>query len=368
MDIEKKASQTFDAQPETWTAMLDSGTEHPKTNIPFAAIIDGRHFTGLNLSLVSATVSGLSGPDLQGKQRIAVLRFDFDGYTISLQVNVAISRTDAETGQLVLDFIQPTGEHLPTLRHLLNSYIAGDIISLDGIIRLRDKAGVAATRKQSGKTSLGGYFAKALRVFATVVLSIGLAALAINLVYERIFSKEVRQLAVLSAGGQPLRAVANGQISYLNNNAAKGEVVYTIQAVSGDTLSINLPCDCKILPGSVMEGSTVLAGDAVAEAVPQNTKPVVLSTVSAEQSKLLVAGDVAELRFQDGTLAYAKLETGSQSLTPAGNGDDVRASLVPTSPINEEAIGTPVSVRIISARIFSLRQKLGQMFSEVTRN
>jgi alginate biosynthesis protein Alg44 len=373
MDIEKKASrdnaaQAFDGQPEVWTALLDTGTEHPKTNIPFAAIIDGRHFSGLSLSLVSAVVSGLSGPDLQGKQRIAVLRFDFDGYTISLQVNVGISRTDAETGQLVLDFIEPTGEHLPTLRHLLNAYIAGDITSLDGIISLRDKAGVANARKQSGQKTLGNYFANALRLTATAVLSIGLAALAIDLVYERIFSKEVQQLAVLAAGGQHLRAVANGQISYLNTKAAKGEVVYTIQAVSGDTLSINMPCDCKILPGAITEGSTVLAGDTVAEAVQQNATPVVLATVSPEQSKLLVGGDVAQLRFQDGSLAYAKLATGSRSLAPAGNGGEVRAVLAPTSPVNQEAIGTPVSIRIINARIFALRQKLGQLFSEVTNN
>ncbi len=51
--------------------------------------------------------------ELEGRERIAVLRFDFDGYTISLQVNVRISRIHAETGELRLDFLEPTGDHLP---------------------------------------------------------------------------------------------------------------------------------------------------------------------------------------------------------------------------------------------------------------
>ncbi len=59
--------------------LLDTGTEHPKTNIPFIAVIDGRQFSGRSLSLVSASVSGLAGPELEAKERIAVLRFDFDG-------------------------------------------------------------------------------------------------------------------------------------------------------------------------------------------------------------------------------------------------------------------------------------------------
>ncbi len=96
---------------------------------------------------------------------------------------------------------------------------------------------------------------------ATVALSLTLAGVAVKLVYERVFSKEVQQLAVLSTGGQALRAVASGQISYLNLGAKRGEVLYTLQSVSGTTLSINMPCDCKVLPMNAGEGSTVMAGD-----------------------------------------------------------------------------------------------------------
>ncbi|EHS53509.1 hypothetical protein PDO_4178 [Rhizobium sp. PDO1-076] len=371
MDIEKKpardtASQALATQAANVPVLLDNGTEHPKTNIPFSAIIDGRQFSGQSLSLVSATVAGLSGPELEGKQRIAVLRFDFDGYTIALQVDVRISRIQSETGELRLDFIEPTGEHLPTLRYLLNSHIAGDITSIDGIISRREKAGVSNTKSQGAATTFGGYVGRGLRVAATAALSLALAAVAANLIYQRVFSKEVTQLATLSAGGQPLRAVASGQISYLNLGAAKGEVLYTLQAVSGDTLSVNMPCDCKILPGAAMEGSTVMAGDTVAEVVSGETAPVVVATVSADQAKLLVRGDIAELKFPDGLVAYGKLTAGAQALTPVGTQGEMRAVITPDATLGGEAVGSPVSVRIISNRIFAIGQQFGLMSSNRT--
>ncbi|MFN7090497.1 MAG: pilus assembly protein PilZ [Allorhizobium sp.] len=369
MDIETKAvrdtaSKGYAGQAESFPILLDTGTEHPKTNIPFVTVIDGRQFSGRSLSLVSATVSGLAGPELEGKERIAVLRFDFDGYTISLQVDVRISRTHAETGEVRLDFLEPTGEHLPTLRYLLNSYIAGDITSVDGIITLRERAAVSGSKKQAGQASISNIVGRGLKMAATVAFSLALAGIAANLVYERVFSKEVKQLAVLSAGGQPLRAIASGQISYLDLGATRGEVLYTLQSVSGTTLSVNMPCDCRILPTRAGEGSTVMAGDAIVEVVDETATPIVQAVVSADQAKQLVSGDIAELRFSDGQVAFGSLAQNVEALTAVGNEGEMRAVIEPNTELGSEAVGSPVSVRIISQRIFTLRQKLGQWFSE----
>jgi hypothetical protein len=369
MDIETKAardtaSQGYTGQTESFPVLLDTGTEHPKTNIPFVTVIDGRQFTGRSLSLVSATVSGLAGPELEGKERIAVLRFDFDGYTISLQVDVRISRTHSETGEVRLDFLEPTGEHLPTLRYLLNSYIAGDITSVDGIISLRERAAVSAGKKQTGQASIGGMVGRSVKMVATVAASLVLAGIAANLVYERVFSKEVKQLAVLSAGGQPLRAIASGQISYLDLGATRGEVLYTLQSVSGTTLSVNMPCDCKILPTRAGEGSTVMAGDPIVEVVDETATPVVQAVVSADQAKQLVSGDIAELRFSDGKVIFGNLAQNAEALTAVGNEGEMRALIEPSTELGSEAAGSPVSVRIISQRVFALRQKLGEWFRE----
>ncbi len=54
-----------------------------------------------------------------------------------------------------LDFLEPTGEHLPTLRYLLNSYIAGDITSVDGIISLRERAAVSGGKKPGTQAGIG---------------------------------------------------------------------------------------------------------------------------------------------------------------------------------------------------------------------
>ncbi len=37
-------------------------------------------------------------------------------------------------GEMTLQFADPAGEHLPQLRHIINSYIAGDVMSLRGLL------------------------------------------------------------------------------------------------------------------------------------------------------------------------------------------------------------------------------------------
>ncbi len=118
--------------------------------------------------------------------------------------------------------------------------------------------------------------------------------------------------------------------------------------MSGTTLSVNMPCDCRILPTRAGEGSTVMAGDPIVEVVDETATPVVQAVVSAEQAKQLVSGDIAELRFSDGKVVFGSLSRDAEALTAIGNEGEMRALIEPTTELESEATGSPVSVRIIS--------------------
>ena len=61
-----------------------------------------------------------------------------------------------------------------------------------------------------------------------------------------------------------MQATTAGQISYLNTDAAKGEVLFSVNANSGDVLNFKMPCDCEIvLSQGVREGITVLPTDVI---------------------------------------------------------------------------------------------------------
>ncbi len=108
--------------------------EHPVLRIPFTANLDGRTYEGAGLSIVGASVKGLAAPHLGGQMRLATLQFHFEGYVLSLLVSVRIEAASSELGMLSLRFLEPTGAHLPQLRYLLNAYVAGEVVEVDGLL------------------------------------------------------------------------------------------------------------------------------------------------------------------------------------------------------------------------------------------
>jgi mannuronan synthase len=371
MDTENSAAATVrDFEPgglgqDMGPARLDAGNEHPNTNIPFTAIIDGRQFSGSSISLVSATVSGLAGAEMDGAERIAVIRFGFGIYSISVPVAARINRTHAPTGAFRLDFAEPAGEHLPILRYLLNSYVAGDIVSLNGIVSLREKAVSGGGALPAAKKTTSQRLAFTGRLLATGLASAALLAVAANLAYQRFLTSDVTQLAVISQGGEAMRAIASGQLGYLNPSAAKGEVVYAIRAASGDTLNVVMPCDCKAVAANVLEGSTVLSGETVVELLRAGAAPSVLATVDSAQAKRLLAGDSAELRFAGGAIQLARLKLGQDAIQALPGSDRLRAVFAMDGPVPD---GGLVSVRIVDPRVHALIGRLRSLFSGLASN
>jgi mannuronan synthase len=342
---------------------FDTGTEHPNANIPFTATIDGRQFNGSSISLVSAKISGLAGTEMEGAERIAILRFGFGAYSISVPVSVQISRIDASTGTLRLDFLEPTGEHLPVLRHLLNSFVAGDIVSLGGLISVRDRQNFGANPKLAVSKTLSQRVTFIGRSLATGAITIALLGVAGKLAYERFFSSEVKQFAVVTRGGEPMRAIAPGQVAYLNPAAAKGEIIYSIRTASGDTLSVVMPCDCEAAATGLSEGSTVLSGEAIVELLRPGATPSVAAVVDFAQAKNLLDGDVAELQFAGGGTLTTKLTDGGVTILPLPGSDKLRAVFPIKNPALMAAGKDPVSVRIVDARLYGISNWLSGRYS-----
>jgi mannuronan synthase len=333
---------------------LTTGSEHPETNIPFTAIIDGRQFSGASLSLVAASVSGLAGSELNGAERIVTLRFNFGAYAISVPIVAQVTQINSGKGLLKLDFIEPTGEHLPTLRYVLNSFVAGEVVSLNGLIGAKEKAIVGSQVNSTANLSVMQRARQISRVAATALATIALIAVAGKLATDRLFSSEVSQLALASQGGEAMRAISSGQIAILNPAAKKGEVVYAIRAVSGDTLNVVLPCDCKVKIANVAEGSTVLTGETILSLLRSGAPNRVEAIVSAEQAKKLLSGDVAVFSFVGGTTREILFVEGRDNIQPLSGSENLRATFALSEAVPETAVNAPVSVRIVNSTFRSV--------------
>lgn len=323
------------SQPVKPIAPLSAGHDHAVVDLPFTAVIDGRQFRGQGLSLVSAHVVGLLGAVTPGLPRIVRLVFDFDGFAVTLVVLADLRQV--ASGEVDLDFAEPSGPHLPQLRHILNAYIAGDLVALGPVI------GVAGTTppKPAGAV-VAGSGRRVVQGLGLAVLTLALLALAGGLVYQRSFVQLLPDLGTVTAQGETLRATASGQIAFLDTKAALGQVALAITTASGDVMSLTMPCDCIANSLGLTVGSTVLAGEPVLQLNGLDSTLVVSAVIPPAMAFDLARGDRVELTLPDGSvLAATAMLNGAQParLMPA--------LLMPATPLDPALAGAPVEVRLI---------------------
>ena len=342
--------QTFpssDAGPKTPLAASDMDSEHPVIQMPFSAIIDGRLFEGDGLSLVGARAQGLVSPQLEGELRLVTLVFPFAGFNVTLPVEASLHTASSASGKLALRFTNPTGPHLPQLRHLINSYISGDIGDVGSV--LSTSAG-NPTGNGSGKPSnfrtTGRLLSGLLKGLLLTATSLALFGFVGSKVYERVFVSHAEGVTLLSKSSTALRAVNSGQLDFVDANAAQGQVAYAVRTVSGDLVSISMPCDCTILPGALTAGATVLAGDTVMSIAAPGAPAQINARISPAAYQAMANGASAEIELQTGATVEAALQPGTVTVPPGAAPEFVSVVLMPQADTDPALIGTPVSVTI----------------------
>jgi alginate biosynthesis protein Alg44 len=361
-NLQASSTATAEAvEPTQFIPDFAGSDEHPVLQIPFTVLMDGRSYDGVGLSLVSAFASGLAARQLEGKRRLATLRFAFDGFKIDLPIEVRVTSISSETGLLALRFTQPTGPHLPQLRYLLNAYVAGELVEMSGLL--------AATREPGNRSHAnprsGVAPRKLLRTFVNICLMLAatalLAAIATRVIHERFFVVRADGFSTVGAEGLAMRAISSGQIDFIDIDAKKGEPLFNIRSTSGGVFTVTMPCDCRVIPGNVPVGSTVLAGDAILQVASRDAKPVVRTILNPDALHLLSAGATAEIRLSDGRLVFAGFDDAHFAATAVSSSGGREVTLIPDAGLSNSDLGKPVSVRIVSDPLKSLRAGLANI-------
>ncbi|MEL6838262.1 MAG: hypothetical protein AAFP85_03165 [Pseudomonadota bacterium] len=301
--------------------------EHPQLQLAFSAHIGDRRMEGKSLSVTKACVSGLLAPAANWKRQPVILAFAFEGFVVSLFLEADIYKVGAEdSADFELVFNDPTASHLAPLRYILNSHLAGDLVTMG---RFMEYAGPTQVKANAGqpKRTLMNRLRDGVRASLLVALSVGLVAVAANVVHQRLaFSYEARPV-LIDQQGDTLRATAAGQITYADSNANAGDVVYSIGANTGSLLSVRMPCDCEIQPApEFYEGATVLAGTPLVKLVAQDAELQASTQISYQGVARLLAGDQPELVFPDGRILPVLLDLADAADLPP-NADVVTADI-----------------------------------------
>lgn len=339
MSVNKEAP-SISAKPPA----LGVGNEHPMLAIPFSVYIDGRQYVGGGISLVQAYATGLAVPALDDSDRLVRLAFDFETFQIS--VNLLVHIEVVSERELMLRFVDPAGDHLPHLRYVLNGYIAGDLVSVGSAIRSASLIGPASPTAAFEPRPVSSRARSFLWALGVIGLTAALVFTAGTLMYKRIYVADIPMPGRLVAAGETLRAVSSGQISFLDPGAAMGEVVYSIDATNGETLSIAMPCDCEASGTMFREGSTVLAGEPILQLSQAGAPMVIDALVPPDLMFDLQQAGGAEAILADGTVVFATLSAGPMRPVVDAGDRMVPVTLTPETPLARGLAEQVVALRV----------------------
>ena len=308
-------------------------TEHPVLPIPFKATVGEYKLDGVALSVTAAYVAidGPLDPVWKGQKEVIRLQFDFPGFTITIfpEAVVTGSRRD---GEMTLQFMDPAGAHLPQLRYILNSYIAGDFVSLGGMLGY-----TGPTQPKAARAADNTNLKFRLRSIGTAVISAALILVAAVMLMARLTQSYELRPVFIERLGKEMKATTAGQVGYLNPKAKAGEVVFSVNANTGDVLNFKLPCDCEVVvTEGIFEGATVLPIDSILSFFDANVGIRLETQMSIEGLAKAMSGERLYLDLSDGRTVPVEAVLTSATNASADRGDP----FVPVTLVAKEgAIG-----------------------------
>lgn len=318
-------------------------SEHPAVSLPFSLYVYGQKFVGKKISVTTIQLHARDEIFLiKGTRHAVRLQFEFQNFSLSIYPEVVVAGENKN--ELVLKFADPTGDHVAQLRFVLNSFIAGDFVTLGSVMSYS-----GPTKPKEDKPVVEQKWTERYRSIGTAILSGALALTAATALYVRYTTGHELHPVLIEYAGQPMQATTAGQVSYLNPEATKGEVLFSVNANSGDVLNFQMPCDCKaVINQGISEGSTVLPTDVISTILVNNLELSVQALMSVEGLARAMKGDRVYMDLTDGRSIPVDVMAGKAANNAAMSGElFVPVQLItPEGALADEDIGKFAQLRL----------------------
>ncbi|UWQ19667.1 hypothetical protein [Jannaschia sp. M317] len=330
--------------------------EHPLIAIPFHLTLEGTSLAGDRLSMTHLLARAEGTAPAPGTRGIARLRIDFADFSLTLSPEVAVQDV-AGDGQVKLMFTDPTGPHLPQLRYVLNAVIAGEIAGMDGVMSY---SGPTAPKPAQAAYKPG--LRDRARTMGVIALSAALILAAGTVLVNRMTTGVEMHPVFIEAQGRQMSATTGGQLSYLDAEAARGEVVFAITSNAGDVLNFQMPCDCEVkLAANAYEGATLLPSDPILTILEINPEIRARTLISIEGLARAMTGDRTTLQLHDGRDIPVEIVADGTANAAALKGDlfvpiELRA---PAGALTEADIGLAGRLRLTTPLLGGLLPEFG---------
>lgn len=351
---------------EQITHEAEVSRQHARYRIPAKISVDEYSFSLREWSVSGFSTDHISAEIGEKKVQSGSLIFDTGDFTLSVPIEFEVHHYDRESGFMRARFVNLSRRNLALLHHVINAYLAGDIVAAGDILDVarRDnyvKKDLDSQPEQQQSAAQKTMQAVKRVVGYTVLLAVlaGLLGFIGYTIYNRLFVVDALSARV-QGDVVVLRAPDNGIFEMPEGGAAsnpdRGEMLGIIRLTGGGAASISNPCDCRVLSVHGLENAFVGRGEPLFTLLPVDARLAVSARVAFHDVAQLKVGQPATIRLSDGSELTGQIErigsTGDSEVrqtAPPLMGDDradqvASVRVVPDQTIPPDMLETVASV------------------------
>jgi len=321
---------------------------------------------------VPAAQSARFKPGIEARGQIVV---SIDGIAITVPVGVRVLRSDAGTGLVAAQFQNLSRQEVSALRHLITSFLAGEIVDAGGLLHTLGRNNFTRPRAESGDAGNPTWGrSRAMAITALVaVLGLSVATYSIGQIQRWLFVTEADAAKVAGsvftvsmpregtfrslvpdtgevAKGAPIASFETTALDLVRSQLAVAELdgaqleKLLSQTVKG---TISSPCDCRVQARFAADEQYLTRGEAIFQLTPLKGAPQVLARFDYPKAGRLKLG--SEMQFQvsgDGEWRQGKIS----QIRVAGNSDsvdnDLLVTVTPEKPLPVSLVNRPAKVSL----------------------
>lgn len=352
--------------------------QHARVKIPAKLRFFGPDRTPVEARVIDLSAGGLAFNAGQLPLKIgdvykARLQFVIDNLGLAMDVELQVRSFDRETGRVGCQFQNLEQRDISTLRHLITSHLAGDIVSMGEVLATLQRDNFTKARKVKdgghGMTAFGRLRAV---TFSLGIFIVGVAAFGFifKSVYGMYFVSHA-QAGLVSVPGMNITMPRDGTVQSLikaDGIAAKGAPLATFSTSMLDVLKGHLdedqlqpakveelfgkqmtgtltsPCDCTVAQQLVANGQYASKGDVIFQLVPRNSEANVEARFSYRQFRDVRPGTAVSFQVAGEDKTRTGKIVSSTSLKSADLSSDIRVLIQPDEALDSSLAGRPVEV------------------------
>jgi mannuronan synthase len=334
--------------------------QHVRLKIPILVEIDGIRYQVDDWSVGGLAVESVLTSRKPDDRFWVRLIFPFEEFELTMRREARMVYVDQGHGRFGCAFLGLSERHAEVLRYLVDAYLAGELVSAGDLLQARARGNPAPVAIEAAYDA-GGDDApwpanRRYRTCASFALA-GLALLAVVAfgVWERHFAMALT--ATIEAPVVEVRAPIAGRfVSALEpgERVVEGAALGRVQALDAAPLTLESPCDCRVLDQLGLSGLYYQAGDPLVALIPAQEPLMVRAHLALDQAERLGVGDRAEIHVPGrgepmlGQIAQIDFTPALQALRTRAEPTSPRLAEVlvrPDLPFDFQDFGSLVSIR-----------------------